>query len=76
MREKGSKMTLLSKSCFLLLRNADNKTLGFNFIDTPGHPDFIDDVRIVIDAIEIAIIIIDVVEGLDDQVKDIIELCL
>lgn len=44
-RESGSKMTLLSKSCFLILENVSGKNYGLNFIDTPGHFDFFDEVR-------------------------------
>ena len=41
----------------------NQKSLGFNLIDAPGHPDFFDEVCVSLRLADSAVLLVDVIEG-------------
>ncbi|SMN19344.1 similar to Saccharomyces cerevisiae YKL173W SNU114 GTPase component of U5 snRNP involved in mRNA splicing via spliceosome [Maudiozyma saulgeensis] len=53
----------------------NDKSMVYNILDTPGHVNFIDECAVALEAVEIAIICLDVVEGVTSVVRKLIEIC-
>lgn len=50
-----------------MLSNSKDKSFLFNFIDTPGHPNFDDEVACALRKSDGVLLVIDVVEGLSSN---------
>jgi 116 kDa U5 small nuclear ribonucleoprotein component len=61
--ERERELSLKSTPMSLILENSKMKSYLFNIMDTPGHPNFIDEVTAALRISDGAIVIIDVVEG-------------
>ena len=53
----------------------NDKSMAYNVLDAPGHVNFMDETAIALEAAESAIICIDIVEGVTDVVRKLIQLC-
>ena len=53
-----------------------DKSYVFNFVDTPGHPDFSDEVSVSLSLSDNVLLVIDVVEGVTVYFKKLLEQCL
>lgn len=58
-----------------LVTDLNDKSIVLNIIDTPGHVNFLDEVSISIEASDIVLICIDVVEGVTTVVENLIRHC-
>lgn len=70
-RKKG--LSVHATPVSLLLENSRGKTSLFNFVDTPGHPDFGDEIVVAANMADSMIIVIDTVEGLQLTAKRAID---
>ena len=71
--ERQRKCTIFSKPISLILEDKTGKDRLFNVIDTPGHPDFLDEVVAALEISDGAILLLDVVEGLTIETKNILQ---
>ena len=62
--EQKRKISLKSSPISLVLQNSEGKSFLFNFIDTPGHSNFFDEVQSTFRVADGVIIVIDVLEGI------------
>lgn len=69
-QERG--MSIKSKPITLVLPNHKDKSFLINIVDTPGHPNFVDEVSAAVRICDGAIFIVDVVEGLTSHAKTIL----
>ena len=60
----------------ILLEDSREKNYVFNFIDTPGHPDFSDEVSVGLRLADSVLLVVDVVEGVTLHLNDLIKMCL
>ncbi|CCK69212.1 U5 snRNP GTPase SNU114 KNAG_0C00990 [Huiozyma naganishii CBS 8797] len=58
-----------------LAEDLNDKSLVVNLLDAPGHVNFMDEVAVSLDACDIAMICIDVVEGVTAVVEQLIKQC-
>ncbi|KAK6203169.1 ATP dependent RNA helicase and U5 mRNA splicing factor [Scheffersomyces amazonensis] len=65
-------ISIKSSPITLILPDLKDKSFIFNFIDCPGHPNFLDESLASFNAIDGVLIILDVVEGLSSRDKDLI----
>ena len=66
------KISLKSAPFQILLRDSNEKSFVYNVIDTPGHPDFIDEVFVSLRLADNVILVVDVFEGCTMQTEKII----
>ena len=66
------KISLKSAPFQILLRDSKEKSFVYNVIDTPGHPDFIDEVFVSLRLADNVILVVDVFEGCTMQTEKII----
>jgi 116 kDa U5 small nuclear ribonucleoprotein component len=52
----------------VLLQDSREKSYAFNFMDTPGHPNFSDEVTASLRLADNAILVVDVLEGVGNFV--------
>lgn len=71
--EQKRKLTHIMKNFNVLLEDKKGKSYGLNILDTPGHPDFFDEVKTAISMVDGVVIIIDVIEGITEHLKEIIK---
>ena len=60
----------------MLLEDGRDKNYVFNFIDTPGHPNFSDEVSSSLRIADNALLIVDVVEGVTSYLEKQICFCM
>lgn len=65
-------LTIKSSPTSLLLQNGKGKSHNFNIIDTPGHVNFSDEVSASARLVDGLVVIVDVVEGLQINTKQVI----
>lgn len=53
----------------------DDKSMMYNVIDSPGHVNFMDECAVALEATDIEIICLDIVEGVTTVVQKLIKLC-
>ena len=70
--ERQRKCTMFSKPITLLLEDKSGKSRLLNVMDTPGHPDFIDEAIAAMEITDGAVFVLDVVEGLTLEGKQIL----
>ena len=71
--EQKRKISIKSSPITLILENSKGKNYLFNFIDTPGHPNFFDEVQTSFKVSDGVLIIVDCVEGITTQTELIIK---
>ena len=74
--EQKRNISLKSSPISLVLQNSEGKSFLFNFIDTPGHSNFFDEVQSALRMVDGAIIVIDVLEGITLQTEKVIKQCI
>ena len=74
--EQKRKISLKSSPISLVLQNSEGKSFLFNFIDTPGHSNFFDEVQSALRMVDGVIIVIDVLEGITLQTEKVIKECI
>ena len=74
--EIDRKISLKSAPFQILLKDSKDKSFVYNFIDTPGHPDFIDEVFVSLRLADNVILVVDVFEGCTMQTEKLIQVCL
>ena len=57
----------------MLLQDSRDKSYGFNFLDTPGHPNFSDEVTVALRLADNVLFVVDIVEGLTTYGEKLIE---
>ena len=62
-------MSLKSSSLTVLLPDSRSKNYMFNFIDTPGHPSFCDEVTVGMRLADSVLLVVDCVEGVTFYVE-------
>lgn len=65
-------LTIGAKFVSLLVLDSSDRSFVFNLADTPGHPDFQDEVESTIGVVEGAVLVIDVLEGFTKRDKRIL----
>ena len=71
--EQKRKISIKSSPITLILENSKGKNYLFNFIDTPGHPNFFDEIQTSFKVSDGVLIIVDCVEGITTQTELIIK---
>ena len=61
--ERERKLTIQSKPFSIPLIDSKSKHYMFNFIDTPGHPDFFSEVRCSLEIVDAVLLVVDCLEG-------------
>ena len=74
--EQKRRISLKSSPISLVLSNSEGKSFLFNFIDTPGHSNFFDEVQSSFRVVDGVIIVIDVLEGITLQTEKVIKECM
>ena len=74
--EINRKISLKCAPFQILLPDSRDKSYVFNFVDTPGHPDFSDEVSVSLSLADNVLLVIDVVEGVTVYFKKLLEQCL
>lgn len=69
-QERG--LTVKAKPISLVLPNYKDKSYLLNIMDTPGHPNFIDEVSAALRIADGAILVLDVVEGVTSHVRTLL----
>lgn len=70
-RERG--MSIKSSAMTLVLQGARGKSHLFNILDTPGHVNFVDEVAASLRLVDGAVLVVDVVEGVQINTEQIIK---
>lgn len=70
--ERQRKCTIFTKPISLVLEDKKGKSRLFNVMDTPGHPDFIDETIAALELTDGAVLVLDVVEGLTLETKEVL----
>lgn len=73
-RERG--MSIRCAPLSLVLQNTRDKSYLLNFIDTPGHTNFVDEVAAALRLVDGVVVVVDVVEGVMCNTDAIIQFCL
>lgn len=74
--EVERKLSIKCSPMTLVLPDSRGKSYLFNLIDTPGHPNFSDEVSVGMRVSDGVIIVIDCIEGVTFYTKRIIKECL
>ena len=69
-QERG--LSIKAKPITLVLPNHKDKSYLLNIIDTPGHPNFVDEVSAGLRLVDGAVFVIDVVEGVTSHAKTLL----
>ena len=59
-----------------MLEDSRDKNYVFNFIDTPGHPNFSDELSASLRLADAALVVVDVVEGMTFYLEKQIQMCM
>ena len=70
------KISLKAAPFQVLLQNSLGKSLGFNFVDTPGHPNFHDEVQASLRLADNVIVVVDVLEGCTSYTEKLLQACI
>lgn len=73
MFEKERKITINVKPFSFPLSDRKGKHYLWNVLDTPGHPDFFDEVKCALEIVDGVILMVDVIEGVTQHLKRLIE---
>lgn len=73
-RERG--MSIRCTPMSLVMRTTRDKSYLVNVVDTPGHPNFVDEVAAALRLVDGAVLVVDVVEGVMANTEAIIKFCL
>ncbi|KAG8849329.1 hypothetical protein FRB96_000865 [Tulasnella sp. 330] len=65
-------ISIKSSPLTLVLPTSTNKSLLFNFIDTPGHVNFVDEVAASVRLVDGVVVVVDVIEGLMTNTEAVI----
>jgi U5 small nuclear ribonucleoprotein component len=71
--EQQRGMTIKAKPMSLVLQNSKDKSYLINLLDTPGHPNFNDEISAVLRLCDGVILVVDAVEGIQFHTEKIIE---
>lgn len=78
--EQSLGISIKAKAACMLLPDTQGKSFGLNIIDTPGHPNFLDEALAAMQLADGAIVVVDVAEGLGLTTKTLLRkaalLCL
>ena len=74
--EQKRKISIKANPISLVLPNSKGKSFLFNFIDTPGHSNFIDEIASGFRMCDGVLILVDVVEGITTQTEKIIKMAI
>lgn len=66
-------LTIKSKPISLVLKDAKGKSRMITFLDTPGHPNFSDEISNSLRAVEGVVFVVDIIEGILNHTKNIIK---
>ena len=67
------KISLKAAPFQILLQDSIGKSFAYNFMDTPGHPDFLDEVCASLRLSDNVILVVDVLEGCTDYTEKLIQ---
>ncbi|KAM9897191.1 hypothetical protein OXX79_007024 [Metschnikowia pulcherrima] len=70
--EKERGVTIQASAVSLLLQESRDRSYAMNFLDTPGHPDFRDEVHASIGVADGVVLVVDVVDGLSSVAKKLL----
>ena len=73
-RERG--MSIRCAPMSLVMQTTRDKSYLVNVIDTPGHPNFVDEVAAALRLVDGVVLVVDVVEGVMANTEAIIKFCL
>ena len=73
-RERGITMKSSGFSC-INIKKPENEPCLLNFIDSPGHVDFLHEIEVASDLADYALIVIDISEGVRTQSREVIKQC-
>lgn len=71
--ERG--ITIKLNGLTTLVQDLNDKSIILNILDAPGHVNFLDEVAVGLEASDLVIICIDVIEGITSIVESLIRLC-
>ena len=71
--EKERKLTINTKPFSFPFSDRQGKHYLWNALDTPGHPDFFDEVKCALEIVDGVILIVDVIEGVTQNLKRLVE---
>ena len=74
--EQRRKISIKANPISLVLQNTKGKSYLFNFIDTPGHSNFIDEIQSAFRLCDGVLLVVDVVEGVVTQTEKIIKMAI
>lgn len=73
-RERG--MSIRCAPMSLVMQTTRDKSYLVNVVDTPGHPNFVDEVAAALRLVDGVVLVVDVVEGVMANTEAIIKFCL
>lgn len=74
--EQQRGLTIQSQPISLLVENSKRKSLLVNFLDTPGHANFIDQVSASIRLSDAIVLVVDAIDGMMSQTEAVIKLAI
>lgn len=74
--EKDREISIKATPFQILLEDSRDKNYVFNFIDTPGHPNFSDELSASLRLADAALVVVDVVEGMTFYLEKQIQMCM
>lgn len=74
--EQDRGISLKSAPLTVLLQDSKEKSFMYNLIDTPGHPNFSDEVTCALRVSDGALLVVDVIEGVTSYVERLITECV
>ena len=74
--EQRRKISIKASPISLVLQNTKGKSYLFNFIDTPGHSNFVDEIQSAFRLCDGVLLVVDVVEGVVTQTEKIIKMAV
>ena len=69
-------ISIMAAPFSVLLEDHREKNYVFNVIDTPGHPNFLDQVSVGLRLADSVVLVVDVIEGVTLHLEKLIQMCL